>query len=190
LAKKPQNRGFWGILGVFGPSGASRGLPRGSLLHQPPARPREGAPGPLEGAWEASRALRDPGGVWGPSGDPGTPGPRSGTPARGGFYINPSRRGPAVPGGVWEGPPGPGSPKSPISGKFPKIPQKRGFWALPGGDPQKPQKGVTGGSPRGVDVKPPSRGSPGRSKRACFGQKGQKRVFWPKNPKIGDFGVF
>jgi len=128
--------------------------------------------------------IRDPGGPSG-TGVPGAPGslglpegvplPWRGSPARprgsgvpdtgrGGFYINPSRRGPAVPRGPGsrrgrEGPPpevpgdrpGPARQNSPFSGN--------------------PRRGVTGGPPREVDVK----GGPGTPDFRKIGLLGSSR---------------
>jgi len=57
-------------------------------------------------------------------------------PARGGFYINPSRRGPAVPGGGWLGSsPGRGCPRAPGE-------PRRGLPGTPGpGDPRRVPRG-------------------------------------------------
>jgi len=79
-------------------------------------------------------------------------------PARGGFYINPSRRGPAVPGGGWLGsPPREGCPRAP--GKL-----RRGLPGTPGpGDPPR-FPGVPGPLP-GTGVL--SGGTAGRGKAPC-----------------------
>jgi len=107
-----------------------RGLPRdrGAPARGVDVKPslgeaREGPPGAREGPKRARDRSGTPGGVRRPIWDPG--GPRR-TPPRGGFYINPSRRGPAVPGG---GPGGvPGGPGSPLGLRNPQIPVFRGFW--------------------------------------------------------------
>jgi len=83
---------------------------------------------------------------------------------RGGFYINPSRRGPVTPFfRVLAGEAGK-SPKMGILGDFAHFRGKWGFRG-PGGTwrpglPGRPQTGDRAPA-RGVDVKPPSRGSPG-----------------------------
>jgi len=81
-----------------------------------------------------------------------------GTLPRGGFYINPSRRGPAVPKKAFSGPSPGGAQKPHFWGIFGEIPGFRGFRA-PG--PQRALRTAPGnrGAPaRGVDVKPPSPG--------------------------------
>jgi len=80
------------------------------------------------------------------------------TSPRGGFYINPSRRGPAVPKRGFLGP-SPGNPrKRGFSGIFPDFGENRGFrdpgGGLAQGTPGTPP-GNRGAPARGVDVKPP-----------------------------------
>jgi len=99
-----------------------------------------------------------------------------------GFYINPSRRGPAVPqNGVLAGYPGKG-PKRPFFGDFAQKGQKWGILTPEGSGPVRgPGRGSPGnrGAPaRGVDVKPPSRAPPGPGPRAPgspFGHPGAQR---------------
>jgi len=108
----------------------NRGAPARGVDVKPLAGTRvRGPPGPLPG-------LRDPFlGSWGP---PGAPGPLQGPgdPSRGlrrqGFYINPSRRGPAVPGT-----PSRGSGSFPFSGE--------GGWGM------SPHPGTRVEGPTGVD---------------------------------------
>jgi len=110
--KNPKNPGFRGPrAGVLhqplaGPAGPGSGTLRG------PEASREGSPSP--GAGIRGSRIRDlpgPGPGDPPGQGPGTsqrpPGPPRARPRRG-FYINPSRRGPAVPGG-------PGSQETPRS---------------------------------------------------------------------------
>jgi len=142
-----------------------------------------------------------------PRGSPGSrfraPGPRPPrrSPARGGFYINPSRRGPAVPGG---GTPGPGSP-----GGSPGPPREAK--SRPGREDRKSPlfrtPGNRGAPARGVDVKP----SPGAgifrpfsgnwpflanfrdfspvATGLLFRKMAKNSHFWPKCRKIGFLGV-
>jgi len=119
------------------------------------------------------------------------PGPGGrGTPdrasRRGGFYINPSRRGP-VPGPGGLGPQGPESRKPPFSG----ISGKKGpKWAYPdllGPGTRKPRKSRDRAPPRGVDVKPPLAGIPESAEK---GRKGPKRRKRPKKAIFEDFGDF
>jgi len=91
------------------------------------------------------------------------------------------------------GPPGPGRPNPPKSGIWPKRPKIPYF----GGPPGKPRKrpflglrGATGGPPRGVDVKPPSREVSGIPKIALFRQKSPKRAKMAKNGQKGRFPAF
>jgi len=90
-------------------------------------------------------------------------------PARGGFYINPSRRGP-VPG-IWRfSGVSPGRPQKGLFWRFfPKFGEMGVFQSPEGvwdpGLPGRPQPGDRAPA-RGVDVKPPSRGAPGRGARA------------------------
>jgi len=151
------------------PGGYRGAPPRGVDVKQPPAgrpggapRPRKGSPGspgPREGSWTRSRdpGSRGPGSRRAPPGrgrafqtlGPGLPGSRA--RRRGGFYINPSRRGPAVPGGG-SGDRGPGRAlRTSPGGLFPPR---------PGWGSQKPLPGNRGAPARGVDVKPPP-GDPG-----------------------------
>jgi len=137
---------FWGPLGTPGtPSG------RGFYINPSLAGSRDPLQGPLRGFGEAPG---DPG-----TGDPGL-GPRMGLrgprevpegPRGQGFYINPSRRGPAVPRGpppgVWE----------------PDFPEIRGF----------PRKGLF--SPK-MAILGPSRGPPPETpKRVPRGGGGNPR---------------
>jgi len=69
-------------------------------------------------------------------------------------------------------------PKIPYFGGSPGEPRKRPFWGL---------RGATGGPPRGVDVKPPSRGGPGDAEKPEFGLKSPK---WAKKPENGQKGRF
>jgi len=93
-----------------------------------------------------------------------------------GFYINPSRRGPAVPqNGVLRGIPGK-CPKRAIFGDFAQNGQKGGFWgprALgglldPGGGPR--YRGGPEGPPRAPGSGDPSRGSRGSHPRPVQGR--------------------
>jgi len=121
------------------------------------------SPGGVPGPRGPGRALRTPGGNRGAGGPPPGPG-------------NPEI--PLFPGFC---------PKYPIFGVFGPFP------GIPGKTPFSGSRGATGGSPRGVDVKPPSRGGPGFGKRAYFGQNGQKWAFWAILPKFGQkrrFGAF
>jgi len=191
-------------LGLFGPLGASRSHPAGGVLHQPLAPGPRGAPprgvdvkpprgpgsrrvpgpwGPLEGArrasWRSRRAS------W-----PARPRERSRDPvpepARGGVLHQPLAPGPRGSPGRSGGPSGAQEAEIPQKGDFgPKSPKKGLFGPTPG----KPRKsafsgsrGATGGSPRGVDVKPPSRGVLGVWKKA------QKGPFSEKRPKIAILG--
>jgi len=113
---------FWAKMGLFGP----RRAPPGGGFTSTPGGPPGGSPRGLGGPPGASGS---PGGVSGTrSPDPGSwgsPDPWSGTPAPGGrgppgtpgprfregFYINPSRRGPAVP----RRGSGTGGPRGPVS---------------------------------------------------------------------------
>jgi len=113
--------GFWPnsrISGIWG-SRAPRALPDPRRVPRGPGArgwcktPLAGGSGPgpraPEGSEAPSRAPGGPGGpFWGPRGSPGGPGGPSGR----GFYINPSRRGPAVP----RGPPSRGPGGLPSSG--------------------------------------------------------------------------
>jgi len=101
---------------------------------------------------------------------------------QGGFYINPSRRGPVTPFsgfcGVWPGEAlkGPFSLIFPIFGENGPFPVPRLGWGS--GSPP----GSRGGDrapARGVDVKPPSRGGPERGSRAPGAQ------IWARTPKRG-----
>jgi len=108
-----QKRAFWAFFGpgaqgfYINPSGA---LPRGR--GRPSRAPGAWGPGsPGSGEVSGPPGSRIPGiGVRSPlppgRGGPGRPRDRSRRPRRVGFYINPSRRGPAVPGR------GPGGPES------------------------------------------------------------------------------
>jgi len=114
LGKIPKigKKSRFGIPGVPGEGGFTS-TPRGARRRDPgvpgdPPDPVRGLPGasPGGGAWTPVPGIRDLGTLWGPW-VPGTPGrPLRGSPspsregARGLFYINPSRRGPAVPQGV------------------------------------------------------------------------------------------
>jgi len=105
--------GFWARSGKMG----DRAPPRGVDVKPPPRRGPDSGKGskkgwePLLGAWEppGEPSGASPGPREG-SGTPGTRVPRSRPPARGLFYINPSRRGPAPgagrrpPIGVWRVP--------------------------------------------------------------------------------------
>jgi len=164
-----------------------RAPPRGVDVKATPARPREGAPPPLEGPGKAPGGLRGPGfPIWGSQG----PGTRSRPRARGGFYINPSRRGP-VPGPGLAGSPS-GVPGSfwPLWGLPAQIPQNRGFWpkspilGLSRLTPAKGRKPGYRAPARGVDVKPPSRGLPES------GKSGEKGLKWPKRPFFGVLAHF
>jgi len=113
ILKIPKKSGFGdprtpGATGFY--INPSRGLPRDPAGTPEPSGPCPGPPpgDPWGGAWTPvpGSGIRDPSGDPGGSGRPplGLPTPsREG--ARGLFYINPSRRGPAVPQGV---PPGTG----------------------------------------------------------------------------------
>jgi len=82
-------------------------------------------------------------------------------PARGGFYINPSRRGPAVPKKAVFGP-SPGKPrKRRFFGIFGENAPFWGFSPSRGSRPLPDPPGYRGAPARGVDVKPPSPGLPG-----------------------------
>jgi len=112
---------FSGPLGTLvpGPPPGNRGAPARGVDVKPPSRGRRArGPGPsgtlrdpplgARGPWSRAPGSRDPGrfpdlvprssgqGLGDPPGLPGVPRP---LPRRG-FYINPSRRGPAVPAGV------------------------------------------------------------------------------------------
>jgi len=160
--------------------------------------PAPGAPGGVPGA--PGGGPGGPGGLWralgGPRGLPGGPGPGPAGPARGVLHqpLAPGPRG--TPGG-------PGGRKGPSGAQEAQIPEKGEIWAkmpkIPyfGGSPGKPGKrpflglpGATGGPPRGVDVKPPSRGGLGGPEIALFGQKRRKRAKKPKNGQKGRFCGF
>jgi len=109
--------------------------PRGVDVKQPlvggprgPGRPGGGSQGPgggTPGTPVPRSRIRDPdpwpGRPQGAPGDPGNgvPGPRR--PRRGGFYINPSRRGPAVPGPPGAGRPGSRGPGEPSGASGPDL---------------------------------------------------------------------
>jgi len=187
-----------------GPGGASRtapgnrGVPARGVDVKPPLRePGTGLPGPLEGPRRALRTGLGPReGSGRPRGlrkppDPG-PGPR----ARGVLHqpLAPGPRGsPGRPGG----PSGPEEAKSPKKEEFGQNSPK---YPILGGPPGKPRKrpflglrGFTGGSPRGVDVKPPSRGGPETRKmpkKGYFPGKVPKSAFLAKNGQNGHFWGF
>jgi len=160
------NSPFWAILALFGPrrAPAARGF---TSTPAPPAGEGPGAPGGPKGLsgprpeglpGTLVPEVPDPGpGIPAPGG-PGAPEPRSRdpgtrrglrTPPRGWFYINPSRRGPAVPAG---GPRDQGSPGGPRRG-----PREADFQPRPAGVkiPLFLVPGNRGAPARGVDVKPP-----------------------------------
>jgi len=100
-----------------------------------------------------------------------------------GGALSPSR------GGL-EGPPGAREPRNPRIRGFTRKTRKNPFFRPSRGDPAKPLFSTYRAPPRGVDVKPPSARGPETTKRARFGQKGQK---WPKSSKkpiLGYFHVF
>jgi len=152
--------GHLGDPGSPGPRDGDRAPPRGVDVKPSPGPPAQGLPG----AWEAQtgfpdlsgRAPRDrgPGGLRNP--EPGSPPPGGrGTPIlgfqdsrsrdrtrpapRGGFYINPSRRGP-VPGRTGSGDRGPGDSQEASQEAGSPLP------ARPGKDPflEPPPKPGTG----------------------------------------------
>jgi len=136
----------WEALGTRlreGPRDGDRAPPRGVDV-KPLAEP--GLPAPAPGLEGPRRALRT---VPGPRRGPPAPGRLGGPDSRtrplrrGGFYINPSRRGPVPAGLVW-GPTGPKSPETPKSGYFPKKALKRASRASPGPDPPDPENAGTG----------------------------------------------
>jgi len=151
------------------------GEPPGDLPGGPGRGPRDpGIPDP------ASRSRRPPGGLPSPPGGLGGPCPGSRRAPRTGFYINPSRRPPAVPGRVPGSPAGPGVPGSPgeASGGREVAPARRGT-ARTLRDPG-PAPGNRGAPARGVDVKPPSPGP----EKGPFGARD------PKKPFLGFLGLF
>jgi len=141
--------GPWGLPGTP--------VRRGFYINPSVRDPGNRVPGAPEGPGRPPGAPRSPGRGLGPCQGPGPRSPGSRTPRRGGFYINPSRRGPAVPGG----PRGPGSredlrgPKTPISPKSGKMTPKPPFWGFPGDPPEKAFFGTAG---RGWESAPPRRG--------------------------------
>jgi len=129
-----------------GPPAGDRAPPRGVDVKPLPAAGPGTGPGPPEGAWEASWGSREPRTGSGPFQGPGFQDPRSRRPGRGGFYINPSRRGPAPPGargpgGSETGPEWAQDPNSPKTGKIRQNPPKVG---IPGDTPQNPKNPGTG----------------------------------------------
>jgi len=121
---------------------------------------RGGPPAPVPGtrilgSWDP----RPQGALEGPGG-PRTRSPGSGTSREGGFYINPSRRGPAVPRG------GPGDLGVPGG---PKRASGRPLAARPPPGASQAPPGNRGAPARGVDVKPPSRRGPGPGKPHFLG---------------------
>jgi len=148
-----QNAGktrFFGLLGLKWPFSGLFG-PGAQGFYINPRRARPGGRGTLPGAWEpGDQGSRGPGGL-GTSGipDPGSRGPGSPLPPgrgglgrsrdrsreapRTGFYINPSRRPPAVPGrGPGDSESHAGAPRG--SGRPPRRP-----WTTPspGGTPRR-----------------------------------------------------
>jgi len=108
LGKKPQKPAFWGAPGIprkrpfLGLRGATGGPPRGVDVKPPSAEGPELAKRPEKGHFcgkSPKLAILGKkahfGAFWGFSAPSGPPGPGPGR----GFYINPSRRGPAVPRG-------------------------------------------------------------------------------------------
>jgi len=149
LAKIPKNRDFRGF---WAPGGPWPGPAGGGFTSTPPRGPGTGVPRPRG----PGRALDRVPGLRDQDLDPGR-GPGTG-PGRG-FYINPSRRGPAVPRGGPGSPPGPrdreygpfgpGTPKTPIFGGNGEKPPK---WGFPGQDPKKTLFGNRGAGPGGPDA--------------------------------------
>jgi len=117
------------------------------------------------------------------SGGRGTPGRAS---RRGGFYINPSRRGP-VPGLAGLGPSGAETRKSPVLGILGKKGPKWASPGLPGPGTRNPRKSRDRAPARGVDVKPPLAGIPEYAEKGRKGPKCRKR---PKKAIFADFGDF
>jgi len=145
----PSTRGYPQRTPGFRPGspGARRGHrapPRGVDVKATPPRPRDPVPGTplggLGGPWDPPgprKGLLASQGVW------ETPGSRR-TSARGGFYINPSRRGP-VPGPGGLGPSGAEKSQNPHFGApGPFSPEKGLFQPPPGVPPPDVKKGVTG----------------------------------------------
>jgi len=190
---KPPFGGFWAKKGPFGPSGT--GPRQGFYIN--PSRP--GGLGRPRGLKGPRRALRDQEGP--ESRIPGSPDPRSsripgrGPPApgregspdpgfrdpgapRGWFYINPSRRGPAVPAGSLRDPGSPGGPPGPPGGPGPDpLPGRgtpparaRGFTSTPrAGAPRFPAGvGAPEGGLEGSPLLLPEEGS--SVPRRCPGQ--------------------
>jgi len=157
-------------LGPFGPfSDPGRGSPARGFTSTPGGPPGR-APRALGGPSQAPGTPGGPGsgpgdrpghvqdGVWGPRGPPGEPpGAREAPadPAAGGVLHQPLAPGPR---GSRPGSPGPGVPGE----RFPGPPREaRDSHPAPAGKkPLSDPREVTGGSPRGVDVKPPP-GDPG-----------------------------
>jgi len=112
-----------------------RGAPaRGVDVKPSPGDPGTGVPAPWRGPEGPPGGFPNPGRGPGWPGVPGAPRDRSRTARRGGFYINPSRRGPAVPGAV----PGASGPREG------QNPENRGFWAK---SPKSPFLGVSRQNP-------------------------------------------
>jgi len=159
-----------GVLGHFGPFSG----PGGGGFTSTPGGPSQGAgralwarfPDPgvpgSPGRGPGSRS-RDPGlGPWArPRGRgtsrealDGVPGSRTGsrTPARTGFYINPSRRGPAVSRRGFRGPGVPGSPRGLPEALFPAPAQEAGNRPFP--PPREPRAAPAGPPPARLGVIP------------------------------------
>jgi len=127
--KMAKNGLFSGISGFLGFSAPGyRGAPARGVDVKPPSRRGLGSGKPRNrgfGGPEASGGL--PGTPGGAPGGPGkalrSPGAPDGVPEPvpgQGFYINPSRRGPAVPGAGPSGPGVPGPPRGPPGGPTPR----------------------------------------------------------------------
>jgi len=157
---KPPFWGFWAKMALFR---APRGPPGEGFTSTPPRGPGGGpralkgprrGPGVPEGSRIPDPGISDPGvsripgGVPPPPGGRGlrSPGDRVRTPIREGFYINPSRRGPAVPAG---GPGDRGSrgalPGTSPGGLRPPLPEE-GVSATPRGSRRGwvPRRGLEG----------------------------------------------
>jgi len=127
-----------------GPRPRDRAPARGVDVKPPLREPGTGLPGPLRGPKRASGGLRDPGTGSGQPGAPEEPGSRTRYPARGWFYINPSRRGPVPGRDRQETPPGLRSRIPRNRGKSEKNPKNRASRASPGRTPKTPQNRGTG----------------------------------------------
>jgi len=151
LAEKGQFWPFWPknpIFGVFSRFWAPGGSPgprfRGGFTSTPrPGRPGRAPRGPWRGPGGSQKGVPGPGGPGSPSGDsrrPRTPGPGRG------FYINPSRRGPAVPGRVpREVPEGSPEPQTALPGPGRKRAKIALFWPSRGYPLRTPKKVPRGG---------------------------------------------